>query len=691
MATGWDNGLCQDYCKGLARWFSSRLDAREVVRRFHGDQTIKGHQVTPTTPASASVQSERLLHTIDREMVIQSVAAYFAASPVIETKVGHIWLSKADVLTVLRTLSQPAASQEATPASAEALHKGLIDMLEQFERVDFTGEKKAVIERAYAALDRYEVCRPDIIERLSYHAHERDDLTLDECLDVVATGWSKVHGRSERQMVMQIMALLAGQPATHPQQPSATGGDGKYFKREIGESGWMECTGLEYRRAQLDPQMDTMEEPASQPTSGAEATSADLTTRALHKALAVLERVHLDIMLADEMPAIGLLDALKLVRAALATPPAQQAADWTEPSDLLSHASDVADALEGFGDGKPKAHIHNQAAEVIRDLLRLVGESKPSQQADESIHPPSFVQAVQDAVEAETLALRQAYRDLSLDTVRKALDHADGRELICVVLNCEFHVPTVEGWEDKVRAHFSTSGDVLIIDPKIVIASPQSDKATAQQGVLVGYGKWAEGLPPGTRLLEHDGLPLVYRDPQPGFDVPLTTPQPSQQAATSGFVSVVPGSFVPNPEMSTEVPGLTKGEAAQYLGQRKAFEASQQARQPMTDAARDVLAERHRQITAEGWTPEHDDGHDPGELASASAAYALAAADEIHPLSQGDGGFDQEPPPMWPWDDEWWKPGASRRMLVKSCALALAEIERLDRASSPQAEKEGEA
>lgn len=33
MATGRNDGLCQDYCKGLALWFSSRLDARDVVRR----------------------------------------------------------------------------------------------------------------------------------------------------------------------------------------------------------------------------------------------------------------------------------------------------------------------------------------------------------------------------------------------------------------------------------------------------------------------------------------------------------------------------------------------------------------------------------------------------------------------------------------------------------------------------------
>ena len=36
----------------------------------------------------------------------------------------------------------------------------------------------------------------------------------------------------------------------------------------------------------------------------------------------------------------------------------------------------------------------------------------------------------------------------------------------------------------------------------------------------------------------------------------------------------------------------------------------------LTTAARDVLAERQRQVTAEDWTPEHDDEHNGGELAA---------------------------------------------------------------------------
>jgi hypothetical protein len=107
---------------------------------------------------------------------------------------------------------------------------------------------------------------------------------------------------------------------------------------------------------------------------------------------------------------------------------------------------------------------------------------------------------------------------------------------------------------------------------------------------------------------------------------------------------------------------------------------------PETDAARDVLAERRRQIEVEGWTPEHDDEHDAGQLSAAAGSYALAASDKLHPYSQGDGGFDTEPPSIWLWSNDWWKPGEPRRMLVKAGALILAEIERIDRAAPTKEE-----
>jgi len=104
--------------------------------------------------------------------------------------------------------------------------------------------------------------------------------------------------------------------------------------------------------------------------------------------------------------------------------------------------------------------------------------------------------------------------------------------------------------------------------------------------------------------------------------------------------------------------------------------------QTATDAARDVLAERQRQVSVEGWTADHDDELDGGEIAAAAAAYALRAADNLHPQSNGDGDYaDGTPPDMWPWHEDWWKPATPRRDLVKAGALILAEIERLDRAS----------
>jgi hypothetical protein len=103
----------------------------------------------------------------------------------------------------------------------------------------------------------------------------------------------------------------------------------------------------------------------------------------------------------------------------------------------------------------------------------------------------------------------------------------------------------------------------------------------------------------------------------------------------------------------------------------------------------DVLAERHRQVEAEGWTPEHDDKHSNGSIALASALYATNAS--LASRFVADGTIDADgiddavarcpPPSTWPWDRKWWKPKGRRRDLVRAAALILAEIERLDRAT----------
>ncbi|EJN1406557.1 hypothetical protein ABGA09_003802 [Pseudomonas aeruginosa] len=88
----------------------------------------------------------------------------------------------------------------------------------------------------------------------------------------------------------------------------------------------------------------------------------------------------------------------------------------------------------------------------------------------------------------------------------------------------------------------------------------------------------------------------------------------------------------------------------------------------MPQAWLDVQAERRRQITAEGWTPEHDDLYCAAELPRASAAYIL-------------NGANDEAPAIWPFSAKWWKPRDARANYVRAAALILAEIERLDRAA----------
>lgn len=107
----------------------------------------------------------------------------------------------------------------------------------------------------------------------------------------------------------------------------------------------------------------------------------------------------------------------------------------------------------------------------------------------------------------------------------------------------------------------------------------------------------------------------------------------------------------------------------------------------MTRAVRDVLAERARQVSAEGWTPEHDDEHTSAALAVAGACYALFAAAAI---SDSADAWLQEwretARHLWPYDAEWLKTTTPRRDLEKASSMIIAEMERLDRAESRRAQ-----
>lgn len=146
---------------------------------------------------------------------------------------------------------------------------------------------------------------------------------------------------------------------------------------------------------------------------------------------------------------------------------------------------------------------------------------------------------------------------------------------------------------------------------------------------------------------------------------------------------------VSDPDVLAMVEALEKAQAentAGVAGMAESYETTismlrsriaEMESRTVTAAAADVLAERQRQVTAEGWTAELDDGYQNSELADAAACYAIHAHNQ---------GFST--PAHWPWSQDWWKQTSPRRDLVKAGALILAEIERLDRAAGIKVEAE---
>ncbi len=100
---------------------------------------------------------------------------------------------------------------------------------------------------------------------------------------------------------------------------------------------------------------------------------------------------------------------------------------------------------------------------------------------------------------------------------------------------------------------------------------------------------------------------------------------------------------------------------------RRVFEALH-IRRPLSPFLQACMAERFRQVDVEGWSIEHDDKHDRGEMAKAGATYLLFA-----------GTVSLTLPQTWPWDADWWKPAGYRRDLVRGVALGIAEGEKFDR------------
>jgi hypothetical protein len=133
------------------------------------------------------------------------------------------------------------------------------------------------------------------------------------------------------------------------------------------------------------------------------------------------------------------------------------------------------------------------------------------------------------------------------------------------------------------------------------------------------------------------------------------------------------------PDLRTTYQEIDVSEKSQYMtGYDNGYADAQRAEKErkaasMTAAARDVLTERRRQIEQEHIKPRLDDLYRHGQLAVAAGCYLLFS--DAYPNAG-------EPPPQWPFANPWWKPKDYRRDVLRAAALALAELERIDRAAA---------
>lgn len=98
----------------------------------------------------------------------------------------------------------------------------------------------------------------------------------------------------------------------------------------------------------------------------------------------------------------------------------------------------------------------------------------------------------------------------------------------------------------------------------------------------------------------------------------------------------------------------------------------------ITDGIELFAAERQRQIEVKGWTPEHDDQHDHGELVLAARCYAFAAL--LVETGTDPDAVSRLAGKHWPWASVSWRPSTDvRRNLAKAGALLAAEADRLKR------------
>lgn len=264
------------------------------------------------------------------------------------------------------------------------------------------------------------------------------------------------------------------------------------------------------------------------------------------------------------------------------------------------------------------------------------------------------------------------------------------------------------GHQPKASAGAGSDGTGAVLDTTLTAAAMKrvaNELAAAAANMSDEEDDFELGLrvyPPGIVAEDDDGTPSkhpvlavfdaeypeegiypVYLsgEQQPSLASPAAEPVSKTEELLDELQSLydTDGLYVEDEDGNRE-PVILLGDALamveHVMGKTQPAQATESAAEfQLTAAVKDVLAERARQVDAEGWTPEHDDQHSDGQMAVAAGCYALASGWPYSLLAE-----KGRVPSQWPWAVSFWKPTHPRRMLIKAGALILAELERIDRA-----------
>lgn len=197
---------------------------------------------------------------------------------------------------------------------------------------------------------------------------------------------------------------------------------------------------------------------------------------------------------------------------------------------------------------------------------------------------------------------------------------------------------------------------VLYVDGKLTSIAGVRPMVSELAATLVAKGHAKKLRRANARRLKAQPLPTLIAEPA----------EPTAQHVTGSFDVLPPGLV---DAIRRQLP-----EATREVIHRAVTQA-------LPAGARDVVAERYRQVEKEGWTAKHDAEHTDDSLALVAACYAIPQrCRTYHAPENGNPPV----PVLWPksWAPDWWKPKNRRRDLVRAAALLLAEIDRID-AGSP--------